>query len=199
MIPAEPRAWPASKNSSVGGGKPGAGLLEGAPLICAAVFEALESGLVLLELVVGKQRVFPDAVFVALAEHDVDGIVQDATGQGAAQIGHQDVGFGEMAHGHRQGADMVVMTVGDGDGVQVLAVQQGIKGQGVAAVALGMHSGIQEQAAIVNIHQPGAGADIGGGVQVSNTHGDGPRRGNRAETAITHCNGPCGEINEGRF
>ncbi len=154
-----------------GRGDAGAGFFEAGPFDFAAVFEALELRFDVLDFVVGKEGVLADAVFLPLAEHDVDGVVQDTARQAVAQLGHQDVGVAEIALGHRQRADMVVMTVGDGDGVQLLAVQQGIKGQGIAAVPFGVHAGIHQQAAIIQLDQPGAGADVGIGVQVRDTHG----------------------------
>ena len=76
-------------------------------------------------------------VLFALADHDVDGIVQDAPGQTAAQFGHQDVGLGEVAHGHGQGANVVVVAMGDGDGVQVLAIQERKSGKAARPSRLG--------------------------------------------------------------
>ena len=98
----------------------GAGLVKGGPVDFAVVFEALEARGDVVHLVVAVERVFLDAQFVALALHDVDGIVQHAFDQEVAQLGHQHMRLGEVAQGDRQRADMVVMAMGDGDGIQLL-------------------------------------------------------------------------------
>ena len=68
-----------------------------------------------VHFVVGIERVFFDAQFVSLPGHDVDGVVEDAFDQEIAQLSQQHMGIGEVAHGHRQRPDMIVVAMGDGD------------------------------------------------------------------------------------
>ena len=51
------------------------------PFNLAVVAEALELRLHVLQFRVGVKGILADAVFLALAEHDIDGIVQDAAQQ----------------------------------------------------------------------------------------------------------------------
>ena len=99
----------------------GAGLVEGGPLDLAVVFEALEARGQVVHLVVAVEGVLFEAQFVALALHDVDRVVEHALDQEVAQLGHQDMGLGKVAQRDRQRPDMVVMAMGDGDGVHLLA------------------------------------------------------------------------------
>ena len=107
-----------------GRGKTGAGFVEGGPFDFAVVFEALKERRDVVHFVVGEERIFLDAQFVALAGHDVDGVVQHALDDEVAQLGHQHVGFGKMAQRHRQRADVIVVAMRNGDGVQVLVLDE---------------------------------------------------------------------------
>ena len=107
----------------------GAGLVKGGPIDLAVVFEALEAGGQVVHLVVAVEGILFEAQFVALALHDVDGVVQHAFDEEVAQLGHQDMGLGKVAQGDRQRPDMIVMAMGDGDGVHLLVLDQVIERQ----------------------------------------------------------------------
>ncbi len=85
--------------------------------------QALKLRFTFLDLVVGEKGIFADAAVFPLAEHDVDGVVQDAAGEIGTQLGHQDTAAAGMAHRQRQRADVIVVAMGDGDGIQVFASQ----------------------------------------------------------------------------
>ena len=70
----------------------------------------------------GKEGIFLDAVFLALADHDVDRIVQHAPDQMMAQLCHQNVRLRKMTHRHRHRAHVIMMTVGNGDGIEIFAL-----------------------------------------------------------------------------
>ena len=147
-----------------------AGFFKRGPVDFAIVFEALEQRRDVIDFVVGEQRVFADAQFVALAGHDVDGIVQDAFDEEITQLGHQHVRLREISQRHRQRADVVVMAMGDGDGIHLLVAHGAVERQAVAAFAFGMHAGIHEQAVAVDFDEPAAGADVGVGIEIGNPH-----------------------------
>lgn len=142
----------------------------GVPFDLASVSEALKMRLHLLQFIVGVKRAVPDAVFVALADHDVDGIVEDAAEEEIAQLGHEDVCFWKLADSDWQGADVVVVAMGQDDGLDVFICNGGIKREAGAAFAFGMRAGVHEQAVAVHIHKPRAGANIGVWVQINNAH-----------------------------
>jgi hypothetical protein len=96
--------------------------------------------------------------------------VQDAPGQKTAQLGHPDAAIAGMAHGHRQRADVIVVAVGDGDGVQVFATQQLVERQGFTALAFRVHPRVHKQTGIIQFDQPGTGADLGVGIEVRDMH-----------------------------
>ena len=64
-----------------------------------------------------------------------------------------------MAHCHRQPADVIVMAVADGDGIERLRTDQIEQGQTLATLAFRMHAGVHEQAVIFHLHEPRARAD----------------------------------------
>ena len=119
-MPAEPSVWPASKNSSVGDGTPARAFWNAAHSTSRLYLKPWNNGRDFIHLVVRVERIFPDAQLVALARHDVHRIVQHALDEKIAQLRHQHVGLGEIAHRHRQRADMVVVAVGDRDRIQVM-------------------------------------------------------------------------------
>jgi hypothetical protein len=59
----------------------------------------------------------------------------------------------------------------NGDSFDVLPLDHLIVGQTIAPFAFGMQSGIQQYAMVLQIHKPGAGADVGIGIQIRDAHG----------------------------
>ena len=152
------------KELNGGRSETGAGFVISGPFDLAVVFEALEAGGDFVHLVVGVEGVFANPGLVPLLGHDVDGIVQDALDEEIAQFTHQNVGLGKMPQRDGERADVIVMAMRKGDGVNFLVLDQVIQGHGRTAFAFGMRSGIHQQAVSFQIHEPGAGADVGGGV-----------------------------------
>ena len=148
----------------------GAGLVERGPLDLAVVFEPLDARGQLVHLVVAVERVLLDAQFVALPLHDVDRVVEHALDQEVAQLGHQDMGLGKVAQGHGQRPDMIVMAMGDGDGVHLFLLDQIITRQGGPAFEPGMRAGIHQQPMPLHLDEPGGGADVGVRVEVEDLH-----------------------------
>ena len=118
----------------------------------------------------GIERVFLDPQLVALAGHDVDRVMQDALDEKIAQLGHQDVRFGKMAERDRQGADMVVVAMRECNGLHFFFGNQLVKREAVAPLVLRMRAGVQEQAVSFDFGEPGAGADVGGWIEIDNAH-----------------------------
>lgn len=153
-----------------GGREAGAGFVESGPIDLAIIFVTLEKMGGIVDLLVGVEGVFVDAEFVALADHYVDGIVEDALDQEIAELGHEDVSTGPMAESDREGADVVVMAMSDDDGVDLLLLNEVEHGKTFAAFAFWMHAGIHQHSVTFQIDKPGAGADVGVRIQIDNPH-----------------------------
>src|ERR1035441_6994800 len=85
-----------------GGEKASPGLVKGGPIDLAVVFEALDAGGQFVHLVMAVKGILFDAQFIALALHDVDRVMEHALHEEVAQLGHQDMGLGEVAQGDRK-------------------------------------------------------------------------------------------------
>ena len=68
--------------------------------------------------------------------------MQDAFDDEVAQFGHQDVGLGEVAQRDRQRADVIVMTVSEGDGLEFLFANEVVERQALPALVLGVSAGV---------------------------------------------------------
>ena len=152
------------------GTKPGAGLRVRRPLDFAIVAEALEQRRDVVHLVVRIKRVFLDAELVALAGLHVHGIVQHPLNDEIALLRHQDVGFRKMPDRDRQGANVVVVTMGDGNGVHLLLADGFVERQPIAALAFGVHPGVKQDAMAFDFNEPGARANVRVGIQVCDSH-----------------------------
>jgi hypothetical protein len=65
---------------------------------------------------------------------------------------------------------MVMMTMGNGNGIDLLTFDQMIKGQSFATFALWMNSGIQEQAVAIDFDKPSGSTNGGVGIEIGNPH-----------------------------
>lgn len=155
-----------------GGDLAGAGFGEGSPFDFAVVAEALEGGLDFVDFVVGVEGVVGDAEFVALAGHDIDGVVEDSVDDEVAELRHEDVGLGEVADGDGEGADVIVVAVADDDGVEVGGAGFGVEREGFTAFVFGVDAGVEEESMTFEFDEPGAGADVVSGIEVGDFHGD---------------------------
>ena len=106
-----------------------------------------------------EERIFLDAQFLALALHNVDGIVQDPFDEKITQLTHEDVRFRKIAQRDRQRADVIMVAMRDRNRIQLLVLDQVIKGQTHSALALGMNTGVEQQAVSFDLDKPGRGAD----------------------------------------
>jgi hypothetical protein len=96
--------------------------------------------------------------------------VQDALDDEIAQLRHQDVGGREMAECHWERADMIMMTVGDGDGVDSAWFNQGVERQAAPAFAFGMDPGVQQKPVSLDLHKPCACPDLVGRIEIRDMH-----------------------------
>ncbi len=114
----------------------GKGAVEGdaAPLVDADI-----------DLAVGEEGVLEEAIFLALAAHHVDGIVEHDLAEGGSGLRGED-GCARVPAGHyRQGADMIVMRVGEKDGFGGGAsAEAGEVREGEFTLALGVHAGVED-------------------------------------------------------
>ena len=133
----------------------------------------------IIHFIVGIERVFLDAHLLALAFHHVDRVVQDPFSQEVTQLGQQNMRPWKVPHGDRQGANVVVMTMGNGDGVELLLRDELVERQAVASLALGVSAGVHQQAVAVDVDKPGARPDGGVRVQADDSHGASLGRGHQ--------------------
>ena len=147
-----------------GGSAAATGLLKAGPLDFPVVFEALEQRRDLVHFVVRIQRVVLDARFLPLALHHVDGVVQHTLHEEVAQLRHQNVGAPMVPHRHRQPADVIVVAVSDGDGIELLILHEVQQGQRGAAFQLGVDARVHEQAVAVQFEPPRARANVSVGI-----------------------------------
>ena len=141
------------------------------PLDLPVVAVALKYWCQLVDFTVGEQRVLGDAKLGGLVFHHVDRVVQHALDDEVAQLAHHHVGAGKMPERDRERADVVVMAVGDGDGVDRSLADGVVERQGVAPLALGVGAGVHQQAAPVDLDVPSAGADARPGIEVAKFQG----------------------------
>ena len=119
---------------------------------------------------VGVNRPGAFAQFIALPGHHIHGIVQHPLDDEITELAHQHVRLGKMPQGHGERAHVVVVAMGEGDGIQFPRAGVPKQGQSVAPLALGMHAGVQQQAVVVHLHQPGAGTDGGVRIEIDDIH-----------------------------
>jgi hypothetical protein len=75
-----------------------------------------------------------------------------------------------MPQRHRQCADVIVMTMRNHNRIHVVIPGLGEQRQSVATLAFRMHSRVEQNAMIVNLHQPRARADVRIGIQICDLH-----------------------------
>ena len=69
---------------------------------------------------VGKKRVVRNLVLLLLPKHHVDGVVQHDVGNAGGWFRHEHPGVGFTSGQIGQGADMILMSVGDNDVVDLV-------------------------------------------------------------------------------
>ena len=69
---------------------------------------------------VSKKRVVGNVVFLLLPKHHVDGVVQHHVGNASGWFRHEYPGVGFTSGQIRQGADMILMSMGDNDVVDLV-------------------------------------------------------------------------------
>ena len=118
----------------------------------------------------GVEGVLLDAQFVALAFHHIDRVMEHSLDEEIAQFAHQHVRFGEVAQRDGKGADMIMMAMGDGDGVELLVLHQIIQRQTGTTLALGMGPRIQQEPVAFDVRKPSGRADVTIGIEVGDSH-----------------------------
>jgi hypothetical protein len=104
----------------------------------------------------GRQMAFIDMgdQFLALARHDVHRIVQDALDNEVTEVGHEHVRFREVAQGHRQRTDVIVMAMRNGNRVQLFVFYQLVQRQTAASLALRMRPRVHQQTMALDFQEP---------------------------------------------
>jgi hypothetical protein len=64
------------------------------------------------------------------------------------------MGSRKIAESHRKRPNVIMMTMGDNDRVDLFILYHGVKRQALATLPLGVHPGVHQKAAVVDIQQP---------------------------------------------
>ena len=140
------------------------------PLDLASIAEALEHRGVIIDLLMGVQRVLADPQLVALAHHDVDRVVQHPLDDEVAQVGHQDPGMGKILERHGQRPDMIVMAMGQGDGVDLQILDRLVERERGESFAFGVGPGVHQELMAIHRQHPGTGSDVVVRVEIRDPH-----------------------------
>jgi hypothetical protein len=97
--------------------------------------------------------------------------MEDAFHDKIAQLSHEDVGLGIQANRNGESPNVVVVTVGEGDGVDRLPSDTVKEGEARVAGELGMDAGVHEEPVAIDFDHPSAGAHIGCRVEICDLHG----------------------------
>lgn len=141
-----------------------------------------------LDIGMGEKRVFLQSEFLALGRHHVHRIVEHGLGEQRGEFGHVDIRAGALALRQRQAADVVVVGMGDDNGIEVETGERGQIGKGVPALAFRVHAGIQEDPRRAGVEQVAIGPDFIEPGEIGQEHGmeDGrtPAGGKREYVAV---------------
>ena len=111
-----------------------------------AEFEAAAGALVapaaetVVDFAVGEERVFSDAVLIALGGHDVAAVVEHGFGDFRGERSHDGASFRLATHEDWERADVVEVGVGDDDRVEEGLAEEGEIGKGVEAFSFRVHA-----------------------------------------------------------
>ena len=75
-----------------------------------------------------------------------------------------------MAQRDRQRANVVMVAMREGNGLHLFSGNQLVEREAVAPFVLRMRRGVQEQTMPFNFDEPGAGADVGGWIEIDDAH-----------------------------
>ena len=125
-----------------------------------------------IHLAMREKRVVHDARVLALAAHDVDGVVQHHARQQPRRLGHENRSARVAAHEQRQRADVIVMRMREHDGVHGTIGEPGEIGDGLLALLLRVHPGIEHHGfAAGELEGVAIGADLDAAGEVGKEHG----------------------------
>lgn len=145
-------------------------LFVGGPFDLAIVTESLEARLDVIHFIVRVERIIFDAEFVALTRHDVHGIVENTFDDEITLLRQNDVCFGKISQRYGQRADVIVMAMGDRNRIEVFVLDGFVERETVASLTFGVHSGVEQDAVIFDVHEPGTGSDVRVRIEIGDTH-----------------------------
>ncbi len=122
------------------------------------------------DLAVVEEGEFRDAVFLALAFHDVDGIAQHTGGEEGVGEARNDGGVGIAGRHERHGAEVVEVAMGQDDEIDGSVGDGSVFGQSVLAHHFGVESGIYENVEIAEADEMAIGSDPAMAVEVDEFH-----------------------------
>jgi len=113
----------------------------------------------LFDFAVSKKRVVGHA-FVALFEHDVDGIVEHHVAELAGGFRHENGGAGVAAHEEGDGPEVILVGVGKENGVDGIGREESMLGESEVAVDSGVETRVENEAFTSEIERVAIGADF---------------------------------------
>ena len=142
------------------------------PLNLAIVTKSLKHRRQLIHLAMREQGIFGDAQFLLLPFHHVDRVVQDTFHQEIAQLRHQHMRLRMLPHRHGQRADVVMVTMSQGDRVNRFSTNLTKERHAFLPVPLRMRPRVHQQIPTIDPHTPSTRPDIRITIQVDQTHSD---------------------------
>lgn len=114
-----------------------------------------------VHLRVREERVFHNALLLALGGHHVHGVVQHGLAYLRGAQGHHNLRRGILVLQAGQRADVVQVRMGDENDIRVCGADEPVVRLAVVSLLLGVHAAIQHHAHAVQIQQVAVGADFG--------------------------------------
>lgn len=147
----------------------------------------------LFDFAMGEERVIGHA-FVALFEHDIDGIVKHDVAELAGGFGHEDGGAWVAAHEEGDGAEVILVGVGKENGVDGIGREEAMLGEREVAVDSGVETGVENEAFTSEVERVAISADFDflgeiGKSDIAHTKG-GLRWGDRVNLAMDFIENP---------
>ena len=117
-----------------------------------------------------KERIKPDAQFLALPRHHIDRIVQKCGANFGGCFGHKNRHPWLSPHQHRQRSDVILMGVRHQNSVKRPITDRFEIREGIVAFVFRVHAAIQNQAMIVYLKVVGVGTDFDASRQIREFH-----------------------------
>ena len=130
------------------------GFFVGSPFDFTVVTVALKARGDVVHFVVCVEGIFLDTEFITLTSHYVDGIMEDAFDDEITLLRQDDVGFGKISQRYGQRANVIVVAMRNGDGVNVFLLDGLVERDAFTTFSFGVHSSVEQDAMVFYVHEP---------------------------------------------